>query len=258
MFEKVQALLETYPRVRPPLGGRYEELYVGEYKRSRSGGKGLPALVANMEAWMHRQVLGAAREERILELGAGTLNHVPYEKRTSVYDVVEPFQQLWENSPNRDQVTAIYKDISDIPKDRSYDRIISVAVLEHLTDLPSVLAQCGLMLRADGEFKAGIPSEGGFLWSFGWRMTTGLSFRLRTGLSYEVIMRHEHVNCSDEIVALTRYLFKNVSIRRFPLPAKNLSLYTALGASHPIAERCCEVIRRRTGMTPAPSGNCNT
>ena len=205
-----------------------------------------------MEAWMHRQVLGTGQEDRLLELGAGTLNHVAYEKKTSVYDVVEPFQQLWENSPNRDKVGAIYRDISDIPGNHSYDRIISVAVLEHLTELPLVLARCGLMLGENGEFKAGIPSEGGFLWSLGWRMTTGLLFRLRTELSYEVIMRHEHVNSADEIIALTKYFFENVSIRRFPLPSKNASLYTALEARRPIHERCCEIVQGRTETSHVP------
>ena len=258
MSDQIQALLKTYPRVRPSLSSRHEELYVGEYQRSRSGGKGLPALVANMEAWMHRQVLGSGRDERILELGAGTLNHVPYEKSASVYDVVEPFHQLWENSPNRNRVTSIYKDISEIGKDNSYDRIISVAVLEHLTDLPYVLALCGLKLRENGKFKAGIPSEGGFLWSFGWRMTTGLSFRIRTGLSYEVIMRHEHVNCCDEIVALCDYFFEKTSIRRFPLFGKHFSLYTVVDASHPNRNRCSDFIRLRTGTFPAPMKNYDT
>jgi SAM-dependent methyltransferase len=245
MPDELQLLLKSYPRERPPLSKRHQELYVSEYQRSRSGGKGLPGLVATMESWMHRQVAGSEQGERVLEIGAGTLNHVAYERNPSEYDVVEPFRELWENSSNRKKVTAIYSDISEVPADRRYDRIISVAVLEHLTDLPSILSQCALLLAKGGSLRAGIPSEGGFLWSLGWRATTGVSYRLRTGLSYERVMRHEHVNCSDEIIAITRYLFRNLTIRRFPLPGKHFSLYTSLIATDPSLQTCNELLRKR-------------
>jgi hypothetical protein len=117
---------------------------------------------------------------------------------------------------------------------------------EHLIDLPNIVAQCALLLAEGGEFNAGIPTEGGMLWSLGWRLTTGLSFRLRTGLSYETIMRHEHVNNADEIIAITRYFFRHVRIRRFPLPTKHLSLYTSLRARDPYRDRCDLFMRHRT------------
>ena len=241
----VTALLDSYPRVRPSLGKRHQDLYVGEYKRGRSGGRGLPGLVAKVESWMHGQIATPTSGKRILELGAGTLNHLAYEPKPAVYDIVEPFHQLWEDNPQLARVNHVYKDISEIPDDKKYDRIISVAVLEHLTDLPGALARAGLLLDVNGQFKAGIPSEGGLLWSLGWRATTGLSFRLRTGLSYEPYMRHEHVNLAREIIALTEYFFRDVAIGRFPVAAEHLSLYTALAASNPRLERCNELVLRR-------------
>ncbi|MGA2904375.1 MAG: hypothetical protein ABSD98_11125 [Candidatus Korobacteraceae bacterium] len=240
----IHDLLASYPRTRPSLSQRHQELYVAEYKRGRSGGGGLPGTVAKVEAWMHKEVASAEEGARILELGAGTLNHLRYENRPAAYDVVEPFRELWEGNPQLKNVSHIYKDISEVP-DQKYDRIISVAVLEHLTDLPYVVARCGLMLAVKGRFAAGIPSEGGFLWSLGWRATTGLSFRLRTGLSYEPYMRHEHVNLADEIITVTRYFFEDVRIRRFPLENKHLSLYTALDASRPRLNLCREFIQHR-------------
>lgn len=197
---------------------------------------------------MHRQVATAKPGSRILELGAGTLNHLPYENSPAAYDIVEPFRQLWEDNPRLNKVSHVYSDISEVPEQR-YDAIISIAVLEHLTELPYVVARCGLLLSPDGQIKAGIPSEGGFLWSLGWRSTTGLSFRLRTGLSYEPYMRHEHVNVADEIVAVVQYFFENVAILRFPLPTRNLSLYTGIIASTPRLSRCTEFVKAR--KTPA-------
>ena len=36
--------------------------------------------------------------EEILEIGAGTLNHLKYEKNYSVYDIVELFKNLYQDS----------------------------------------------------------------------------------------------------------------------------------------------------------------
>jgi SAM-dependent methyltransferase len=238
-------LLETYPRVRPPLSARHAQLYVEEYRRGRSGGRGLPGIVAAVESWMHKQVAGARPGESILELGAGTLNHVDYEPRPTIYDGVEPFRQLWEDSVHRQRFSHIFEDISQIPVDRRYDRIISIAVLEHLTDLPHVLARCGLLLKERGELRAGIPSEGGFLWGLGWRATTGLSFRMRRGLSYLTIMRYEHVNNAAEIVCLLHYFFRRVVIRRFPFSGLHFSLYTSIHASEPHVDRCNKFLSAR-------------
>lgn len=233
-------LLASYPRSRPPLTPAHEARFVEEYRRNRSGRNGLPGVVARLESWMHRAVAEASSGGRILELGAGTLNHLPYEPQAAVYDVVEPFRSLWEDSHYRPRITQFFDDIREIPKDRRYDRILSIAVLEHLTDLPGVLACSGLLLEKDGVFQAGCPSEGGLLWGLAWRTTTGVAFRLRTGLSYSVVMNHEHVNSFDEIAAVAAHFFTRAQIQRFPLPFKHFSFYSVLEAWRPRLERCAQ------------------
>jgi hypothetical protein len=79
---------------------------------------------------MHKQVTNSRLGERLLELGVGTLNHVPYETNVSRYDAVEPFHQLWQTSPHRKRLASIQDDVGKISGERSYDRIISIAVLE--------------------------------------------------------------------------------------------------------------------------------
>ena len=114
-----------------------------------------------------------------------------------------------------------------------YDRIISVAVLEHIEDLPCEIARCCLHLNQGGVFQAGIPSEGGFLWWLGWRATTGMSYWLRNRLDYGVLMRHEHLSTGPEIIRIVRLLFTDVSVRRFFLPFHHLSLYAYVEARNP-------------------------
>jgi hypothetical protein len=181
---------------------------------------------------MHRRI--ASREGGpVLELGAGTLNHLRFEKQLAAYDVVEPFRELYEGRSELARVRDVFDTVVDVPTDREYQRIVSVAVLEHLPDLPGDLARSALLLDDGGILQAGIPSEGGFLWWCGWRFSTGLSYYLRTGLDYGVVMRHEHLNDAREIETAVRHFFEHVTVKRFPTPFHQLSFYAYLEASQP-------------------------
>ena len=82
-------------------------------------------------------------KKNTLEIGAGTLNQLPYEVvgPDSIYDVIEPMDYLYKDSPYLGSVTNIYNDIEEIPNTKSYDRIISIATLEHIIDLPLVIKE---------------------------------------------------------------------------------------------------------------------
>src|SRR6266542_4437575 len=123
-----------------------------------------------MESWMHKQVADTHRSfqpKSTLEIGAGTLNHIAYESTTSSYDIVEPFVALFQSSSGVARIRNIYSDIFEIPEHSRYDRIISIATLEHLCDLPKLVAKSALLLHPNGEFRAAIPSEGTWLWKLG-------------------------------------------------------------------------------------------
>jgi hypothetical protein len=235
---QVEALLSTYPRSRPALSAVQRASYVEHYRRNRAGGQGLSKAVARLESWMHRRVSEGVASGHLLEIGAGNLNHVPYLPIDCIYEAVEPFHQLWADSPNRSRVRQFYSDLREIPPSARYDCIFSVAVLEHLTDLPFVLARAGLLLHEGGTFRAGFPSEGGLLWGLAWRFTTGIEYRLRRGLNYGNIMRHEHLNTAREILQLLDYFYQYVKVSRFPLPFQQLSFYTVAVARAPRLDRC--------------------
>ncbi|NDU92664.1 MAG: methyltransferase domain-containing protein [Ferrovum sp.] len=221
-----------FPKTRPPLPPAYRAIYEREYIANRTEGGAANRIARFLEAWMHRQVAATAPRgpHTILELGAGSLNHLPWEHHYQRYDVVEPFKALYESSPHRALVHSFYASLADVPADQHYDRVISTAVLEHLLDLPAELARAALHLKEGGVFCAGIPSEGAWLWSLAWKYGTGPAFKRRTGLDYAVLMRHEHVNTAQEIEACIRHCFTDVTIKRFPLPFRPLSLYTFVEA----------------------------
>jgi len=241
-MEELVKLVSSFPKVRPPLSAAHARLYEREYQLNREGTAPIERLAKWVESWMHRCVARHSGEGPTLELGAGTLNHLKYETVLDDYDVVEPFEALFSGNPLVGRVRHIYSDQRQIPLRPAYARIVSIAVLEHMTDLPRELARSGVLLRPQGVFQAGIPSEGGFLWWLGWRCTTGISYWLRNRLDYGVVMRHEHVNTSDEIVALVRLLFRDVRIRRFPLPHRHLSLYAYIEARDPMHEACESIL----------------
>ena len=234
----LEGLLSTYPRSRPSLSSEQQASYVEHYQLNRAGKRGLQKVVAMLESWMHRRVSAQISGGDLLEVGAGNFNHVSYLPTRCLYDVIEPFQELWQNSPHRSRVNHIYYDIGEVALTHRYDCVFSVAVLEHLVDLPFILASAGLLLRSEGTFRAGFPSEGGLLWGLAWRLTTGIQYRIKRGLDYGAIMRHEHVNTAKEILLLLDYFYEHVEITRFPLPFRHLSLYTTAIARSPRLDRC--------------------
>jgi hypothetical protein len=105
---------------------------------------------------------------RALEIGAGTLNHTDFEPEIGPYDIVEPMSFLYEGSHKLGRLRSTFSDVSEISLAARYDRIISVATFEHVCDLPDIVARTGILLRAGGTVRVGIPSEGTALWALGW------------------------------------------------------------------------------------------
>jgi len=239
-----EELLRTYPRQRPPLSPEFEKVYLPVYLQSRDGATLAWKASQALEAWMHRKVARRSGGGPVLELGAGTLNHLRFEPPTAAYDVVEPWPDLYKGREERGRVRAFYSDISEIPPATRYRHIISIASLEHIVDLPVCLARCGLMLEPGGGLSAGIPSEGGFLWGFSWRASVGLLFRLKTGMNYGELISHEHVNEAPEIIKLTRLFFRKVRVTRFPLPWHHASLYAFIQAEDPDRDLCGRYLRQ--------------
>jgi hypothetical protein len=232
----LESVLARFPKTRPTLPPRLQAIYTRQYLENRAGATPAASASQALERWLHRQVAADAAGPPVptLEIGAGTLNQLNFEAPNPGYDIVEPFAELYADSPLRGRVREIFDDVADVPRERRYARITSVAALEHICDLPLTLARAARLLRDGGVLRTAIPSEGGFLWKLGWMCTTGLEFRLRHGLDYGLMMAHEHVNDCLEIETLLRALFEDVQVRSFGV-GRQLSLYRFLAARRPRA-----------------------
>ena len=241
-------MFEQFPKKRSILPKRVQEIYTLHYKSNREGKTSASALAQRMESWMHRQVakdlsISRSGEKTTLEIGAGTLNQLRFEPECGAYDIIEPFGKLYEDSPYLSRVRNIFTDIVEVPKDLEYDRITSVATFEHILNLPEVVARCGLLLRADGQMRIAIPSEGTLLWKLGWKLTTGLEFRIRYGIDYGLLMKYEHVNKAKEICDVMKYFFSEIESSVFGL-TKTFSFYQFYICKKPVRDRCRGYIDR--------------
>ncbi len=240
-------MFQNYPKNRPPLPKEIQDIYSKQYKSNREGETAASSIAQRVESWLHKQVAKDVTSEKdskkvTLELGAGTLNQLKYEPEILEYDIVEPFTELYKNSSFLDRIRNIYSDISDVPATASYDRITSVATLEHICNLPEVIARCGVLLKENGVLRASVPSEGTWLWTLGWKLTTGLEFKMKYGLDYGLLIKHEHVNTAREIEEVLEYFFREVKCKVFGL-SRSHSLYRYYECHEPQVDRCHEFLR---------------
>ncbi len=239
------SVLDYFPKKRPALPDDIAKIYKQQYKENREGETTASSLSQKLESWIHKKVAEDLEHsdspKTTLEIGAGTLNQLQYEAGAMAYDIIEPFKELFEGSPLLDRVRATYCDISEIADNQKYDRITAIASFEHICNLPEVISRCGVLLGKEGVLRVSIPSEGTFLWTLGWKMTTGLEFRLKYGLDYGKLMKHEHVNTAAEIEALLKWFFHDVKSSVFGI-CKRISLYQFYECKNADLDKCREYL----------------
>jgi len=231
-------IFENYPKMRFEMPQEYKDIYAEQYKSNRNGDSAAASASQKLEEWLHKKVAKDVINDpykRTLEIGAGTLNQLKHENTVN-YDIIEPFTSLFEDSPYLDRIDKVYKDISEIDMSEKYDRITSVAVFEHILNLPEVVAKTCLMLNNGGTLRTSIPNEGTWLWTLGWKLTTGLAFKMKYGLDYGIMMKHEHCNNAEEIEQILHYFYGDNKRSIFGLN-KGTALYRFYESSNPNIDR---------------------
>ncbi len=243
-------MFEEFPKERQPLPGPYQAILQKHYLENREGLTRSSSITKLMESWMHAQIAAdvhnkPAMIKPTLEIGAGTLNHLSYEKNIQPYDIVEPNEALLMAFPERrNNIRSLYADIFQVPTEARYDRVISIATFEHLEDLPAVISKTALLLNEGGNLRIAIPNEGCWLWKLGYQMTSGVEFWLRHRLDYQKIMAYEHVNTASDIEDVLKYFFATVECRVMGL-TKQAAFYRFYSCLGPNRERCASFLKER-------------
>jgi len=230
-YKKALLLIKKYPKKRPSLNKKLKKIFDFEYKKNRTN-----FLSQLSERWLHFSIKGRKDGfKKSLEVGAGTLNHIPYESMNNKkYDVIEPKKFLYKSNRNKILINKFYDNLNFAPNNK-YDRIISCAVLEHLVDLPKYLYLSTKKLKKNGYQSHSIPCEGYPVWDIAWYLMSGISFKIRTGQNFIDVQKHEHINNYDEILSLINFFYKKTEIR-FSYPGfftPFLSLYANITFSKP-------------------------
>jgi len=170
---------------------------------------------------------------RTLEIGAGTGEHLLYEKTAGPeYYAMELRRELADRLTARfPAVTAIIGDCEnriDAP-DHFFDRVLAVHVLEHLANLPATLREVVRVLRPGGVFSVVIPCEGGMGYRLGRYFTSQRQFEKRYGVRYDWMISYEHVNRADEIVRELKAQFTVKDRTFYPLRVPSINLNLVMG-----------------------------
>ena len=240
-------MFEEFPKKRIELPEKFKKIYLSHYQKNRSGATFATFFSRKMERWMHRKAAADIQPNKqvsTLEIGAGTLNHLAYEN-CNAYDIVEPFKELYINSPDLKKVRKVYNDVEEINSANKYDRIVSIAMFEHVLDLPKIVAKIGLLLNENGTLRVAIPNEGSFLWKLGWKLTTGIEYKIKYGLDYGILMKYEHINSANEIESVLNYFYKKVKCSYFGL-SKKISFYRFYECTDPDLEKANDFLKART------------
>ena len=228
---QIQKILKLFPKERPPLPKKIKKIFNKVYKENRKN-----SLISFAERWMHESIYGLNSIKNTLEIGAGTLNHLKFEKIKKNYDIIEPKKYLYKKTIQEKKIRKILPNLKACKKNY-YDRIISIAVLEHMTELPNFLAESSFNIKNNGYHSHSIPCEG-YLFNFTSSIISGIPFYLKHGLSYKYIMKHEHVNNLDEIITLINFFYKKVKIKySYPFYTKYLAFYANITFKHPNKKR---------------------
>jgi SAM-dependent methyltransferase len=193
----------------------------------------LPNRYGLIERFNHGYPVEADVTGCTLEIGAGLGEHLRYEDVSrQEYHAVELREELAEAIRKRyPEVKAIVADCQErLPFDDHYfDRVLAVHVLEHLPDLPRALDEIQRVLRPSGRFHVVIPCEGGLAYSVARRISAQRVFEKEFGMSYEWLIRSEHVNVPWEVLMELRKRFRLVRSRYFPFRVPSVSLNLVIG-----------------------------
>lgn len=170
---------------------------------------------------------------RTLEIGPGVGAHLSYENLDSQdYFAVELREELISELKSRyPQVSVVAGDCQErLPFDDAFfDRVLAIHVLEHLPNLPAALNEISRVLKQQGRFVVVIPCEGGFAYSLGRRVSAQRLFECEFGMSYEWLIRSEHLSVPWEIIKELKTGFRIVNSRYFPLRLHAVALNLAIG-----------------------------
>jgi SAM-dependent methyltransferase len=111
----------------------------------------------------------------------------------------------------------------------SFDRILAIHVLEHLTNLPAALREIHRVLKREGRLVVVIPCEGGALNLLARRISAQRIFVKKYRMPYQWWIQSEHINLPHEIIEELDDLFLTEHRQFFPFYIPSINCNICMG-----------------------------
>ena len=174
---------------------------------------------------------GQAHFGRVLEIGAGTGEHLPYVRHTfDEYTLSDLDPQTLEVAKKKlagihdGRVRFEAQTGSSLTyADNTFDRIVASHVLEHINQPHLALKEWYRVLKHGGVLSILIPTDPGLAWRLG-RHLGPRKNAIAQGIAYDYVMAREHVNSCNNLIAILRHYFPEAKEAWWPLPVPSIDL----------------------------------
>lgn len=171
---------------------------------------------------------------KVLEIGAGTGEHLGFVRHTFEQYVLSDLDAKTLEVAKRklnDKFGSrlLYETQSGAGlsyADNSFDRLIATHVLEHVYQPHLAIKEWIRVVKHGGVLSILIPTDPGVAWRIG-RHLGPRKNAIAQGIAYDYVMAREHVNSCNNLIALLRHYFPELteSWWPFPIPSIDLNLF---------------------------------
>lgn len=172
-----------------------------------------------------------AHFSRVLEIGAGTGEHLPFVRHTFDHYLLSDLDPKTLQIAKRKLAGKYVGKLSFHAQlgstlafsDNAFDRLVATHVLEHIYQPHLALREWYRVVKHGGVLSILIPTDPGVAWRLG-RYLGPRRNALAQGIAYDYVMAREHVNSCNNLIALLRYYFPNSKESWWPFPISSIDL----------------------------------
>lgn len=186
---------------------------------------------------------GSRHFERVLELGAGSGEHLAFVRHSFdeyvLTDIDPQILGVARTKVDRDRSGRLTFETqaAEAPSypDASFDRVLAVHVLEHISQPHLAIKRWRQLVKPQGVLSILIPTDPGLAWRLGRHLGPRRGAHKR-GISYDYVMAREHINSCHNLIALLRHYFPGGQEAWWPLPVPSVDM-NLFFAFHAIVDR---------------------
>jgi len=215
----------------------YEELasrWLGNYDSANYNRSLSASVLSRTHALIERRFSPEVSFPDVLEIGAGTLAHLPFVRHRFSRYIASDFDQNVLDAAasilgSRADVQLLKLDGRSLPfANDTFDRLIATHVLEHVQDPHLALQEWVRVVRPGGVISLILPCDPGWAWRIG-RYLGPRRAAKEAGLPYDYYMAREHINSIFNLHQILKYHFPNREVQWWPtrVPLADINLIYA-------------------------------